>query len=99
MPSRNWARPTKHVQERINVRLHGLVTMDDVYNAIDSECVRPNDPYKVVEVKRFPSRIEIMESDDRESNSKGDILMVVVRYGNIVTAFLRKSSSESNNYR
>ena len=99
MPSQNWVKLTKHVQERINVRLHGLVTMYEVYDAIDSACVKPNDAYKVVEVKRFPSRIEIMESDDRESNSKGDVLMVVIRYGTVITAFLRKSDSKSDNYK
>lgn len=89
---------TRHAHDRVENRLKGHVTEQEILDKLNQAGVKVTDAYKVVEIKRFDSRIEIYESDNHDSNSKGDVLDAVVRNGNIVTVMLRKSTSKSNRY-
>lgn len=90
---------TYHATDRINNRLGGLVTADEVTEAVSRASLKPGDNY--VDVKHFSKRIYLGDPCDPDT-PKGDKITAKVISDNhgakVITVMLRKSTSQSERY-
>lgn len=89
---------TRHVYERVNGRLHSLITIEEVHHAVERNLPKGR---CYVQIKRIPYTEVSDPSVKPDGIARGDQLVAVVDNDNcprITTVLLRKSWSKSPEY-
>jgi len=88
---------SKHAQERINQRLSGLVSSAEVINRVNQFSIRESRAY--IEVKRMAYTEIADDTVKPDGIARGDSLVAVYQDGIILSVMLRKSWSNSPEYK
>jgi hypothetical protein len=90
---------SNHAELRIKSRLGGLTNRDEVLSKINKVSTKLTQHRNYVLIKKFPY-IEIQDSEVKPDGiARGDMLIALVEEGIIETVILRKSWSQSTEFK
>lgn len=89
---------TKHLTERVNKRLNGLITAQEVINRLNACTINPRIK-TAIEIKRIQYTEIRDDSIFPDGIARGDSIIAIVLDGRIITVCLRKTWSQTGLYR
>jgi hypothetical protein len=88
---------SSHTENRLNQRLHSIVTKDEVVNKIAQVEKRLTDKRNFVLIKKLPYTEIYDESVKPDGVARGDRIIALVENGVVESVMLRKSTSLNGN--